>query len=94
VVTLISLDDHDPATPRPGAQVKKNGSFRLSTYRSYDGAPAGRYAVTIIYRSPARKEGDDNLGPDLLGGRWADPKTAPTVEVKEENNVLEPFDLK
>ena len=94
-VTLFSLSDRDSKKPRPGAQVGSNGEFRLSTYVSYDGAPAGRYAVTIVYPSPTQKENDENVGPDLLQGRYADPKTTPLrAEVKEGENRLEPFDLK
>jgi hypothetical protein len=93
-VTFVSLDDKDPKMPKPGAQVKKNGVFRLSTYLSYDGAPAGRYAVTVIYRSPVRKVDDENMGPDLLQGRYADAKTTPLkAEIKTGNNELESFDL-
>ena len=46
----------------------------LSTYASYDGAPPGLYAVTIVYPSPAKKDNDENAGPDLLQGRYADPQ--------------------
>jgi hypothetical protein len=94
-VTLFPLDDSDPKRPRPGGQAGRDGSFRLSTYASYDGAPPGRYAVTIIYRSPEKKVDDENRGPDLLKGRYADPKTTPLrVEVKKGENNFEPFDLK
>jgi hypothetical protein len=93
-VTLIPLDEGDSKGPRPGAQVKKNGSFRLSTYASYDGAPAGRYAVIILYRSPERIIDEENAGPDLLRGRYSDPRTTPLrVEIKEESNDLGPFHL-
>ena len=93
-ITFVPLDDNDPKSRRPGAQVEKDGSFRLSTYASYDGAPSGRYAVTIVYPSPEKKENDENAGPDLLCGRYADPKTTPLkVEVKEETSKLEPFGL-
>ena len=94
-VTFVPQDDNGPKKPRPGAQVKRNGSFRLSTYVSYDGAPAGRYAVTIVYRSPEKKENGENAGPDMLSGRYADPKTTPlAAEVKEETNELAPFQIK
>ena len=94
-VTLFPLGDIDPKRPPPGAQVGPDGDFRLSTYASYDGAPPGRYAVTIIYPSPSRKENGENIGPDLLQGRYADPKTTPLrAEVKEEENHLDPLDLK
>ncbi len=95
LVTLVPLGDNNAKRPKPGAQVKRDGTFRLSTYASYDGAPPGRFAVTIIYRSPEKKVDDENRGPDLLEGRYADPKTTPlAVEIKPANNALEPFDLK
>ena len=93
-VTFVPRDRDDPKTRRPGGQVQSDGSFRLSTYASYDGAPAGRYAVTIIYPSPEKKENDENVGPDLLRGRYADPKTTPlTAEVQAGTNDLEAFQL-
>jgi hypothetical protein len=91
-VTFVRRDKNDSKMPQPGGQVGRDGSFRLSTYASYDGAPAGRYVVTIIYPSPERKENDENTGPDLLQGRYADPKTTPfAADVKEKTNDLEPF---
>jgi hypothetical protein len=94
-LTLVPLDENAAGRPRPGALVKKDGSFRLSTYTSHDGAPAGRYAATIIYRSPEKKIDDENAGPDLLRGRYSDPKTSLLhVEIKEGTNELEPFNLK
>jgi hypothetical protein len=93
-VTLVPLSDSGAQGPRPGGQVKKNGAFRLSTYRSYDGAPPGRYAVTIVYRSPERKVDDENTGPDLLKGRYGDPKTTPlTTEIRAGKNDLGLFNL-
>ena len=94
-VSFVPLDTHEPKARRSGGQVQKDGSFRLSTYASFDGAPAGRYAVTIVYPSAEKKENDENVGPDLLRGRYADPKTTPlAAEVKEETNNLAPFQIK
>ncbi|MGA2796233.1 MAG: hypothetical protein ABSE63_01510 [Thermoguttaceae bacterium] len=93
-MTFNPVDDDSRKTPKPGAQVKKNGEFRLSTYQSYDGAQAGRYAITIIYPSSERKENDENIGPDLLQGRYADPQTTPLkIEIKEQNNNLAAFNI-
>jgi hypothetical protein len=93
-ITLVPLDGKNAKTPRPGAQVKRDGSFRLSTFASYDGAPPGRYAVTIVYRSAEKKENDENMGPDLLRGRYTEPKSTPlAVDVKEGTNELEPFQV-
>jgi len=94
IVSFVSRDPSDPAARRPGGQVAPDGSFRLSTYASFDGAPAGQYAVTISYPSPEQKENGENAGPDLLQGRYADPKTTPLVaDVKRGENHLEPFQL-
>jgi hypothetical protein len=93
-VTFVPLTDSDPKKPKPGGQVESDGTFRLSTYASYDGAPPGRYAVLIVYPSADRKVDDENAGPDLLHGRYADPNTTPlTAEIKEGTNELEPFNV-
>ena len=93
-VTFFSLTDNDPKKPRPGAEVGPDGAFRLSTYASYDGAPPGSYAVLVVYPSPAKKIDGENAGPDLLEGRYADPKTTPLrAEIKAEVNDLEPFNV-
>jgi hypothetical protein len=93
-VTFVSTSDDGPKTPPPGATVRSDGAFRLSTYASYDGAPAGHYAVTVVYRSPEVKIDDENRGPDLLRGRYADAKTTPLkVELKREKNQLKPIEL-
>ncbi len=93
-VTFVRRDALDAKVHRPGGQVGPDGSFRLSTYTSYDGAPAGRYAVTVVYPSPVRKENGENAGPDLFHGRYGDPKTTPlSAEVKRGTNQLEPFQI-
>ena len=98
IVTFHSLTPRGNAKgplPLPGGRAHKDGSFRLSTYQSNDGAPAGKFAVTIVYRSPEQKEGDENTGPDLLGARYADPKTTPLqVEIKPGANELDAFELR
>lgn len=93
-VTFVPTGAGDPAAPRPTAAVDADGTFRLTTKLSYDGAPPGRYAVTIVYPSPAKKVDDENVGPDLLRGKYANPKTTPLqAEVKAGPNELEPFRL-
>src|SRR5436309_2392012 len=94
-VTFHPRDDSDPGAPRPTAQVETDGTFRLSTYLSADGAPAGRYAVTLLWPSAERQIDSENAGPDRLQGKYSDPKTTPLqAEVKEGTNDLEPFQLK
>ncbi len=79
--------------PRPHAQVQADGSFRLSTYRAFDGAPAGRYAVIVYWRRPNPVD-DEEEGPNLLPVRYLSPDTAGLqAEVRPEANRLEPFYL-
>ncbi|MFZ1932930.1 MAG: hypothetical protein WAU84_04205, partial [Thermoguttaceae bacterium] len=94
-VTFVSLTDNDAKKPKPGAEVGPDGEFRLSTYASYDGAPPGSYAVLIVYPSPAKKVDEENAGPDLLQGCYADPKTTPLrAEIKQGTNDLEAFNVR
>ncbi|MEX0791589.1 MAG: hypothetical protein WD045_00530 [Pirellulaceae bacterium] len=69
-----------------------DGSFELSTYVNGDGAPAGEYAVTIFWLEPPKPPRGKDPGPDRLGRRYADPaKSSWEVEIREEDNILEPF---
>jgi hypothetical protein len=92
-VTFHSVDTGE--TARPSAVVETDGSFQLSTYLARDGAPAGEYVVTVEWPSASRKQDELNAGPDLLKGRYRDPKSSPLrVRVEERANELEPFRLK
>lgn len=75
--------------PTPVGQVDENGDFQMRTYVEGDGAPAGDYAVTIIWLPP-RNTPLDPVGGDQLNGSYADannPKLRFTVEEKEDNTV-------
>ena len=84
--------------PKPSGRVSADGTFRLSTYAENDGAPAGEYAVAIVWPGPPPKElksdpGEE--GPDRLGGRYGDAnKPAWKVTVRDGVNELDPFKLK
>jgi hypothetical protein len=87
----------DPKALRPFAIVDKDGSFRLTTYTAYDGAPAGDYVIIVTWStSPASASGNDAAyrGPDRLKGVYGDP-SAPKLRatVKSGPNTLEPFRL-
>jgi hypothetical protein len=77
---------------KPAAQVDEQGNFVVSTYRSDDGMPKGKYDVTIIwlpkgYVGPAEKA-------NKLPTRYADKATSGiSIEVKEGDNVLPRIDL-
>jgi hypothetical protein len=85
----------------PRGRADRDGHFTLTTYEFGDGAPAGEYVVTIIWRAPlpGASPHDEVLeyaagGPDQLEGRYADPATSPLrVTIKPESNELAPFDV-
>src|SRR5688572_24240234 len=56
---LVVLHPREGAsTVRPQATVDPDGTFRLCTYESGDGAPEGTYGVTVTWwRSPAKGKG-------------------------------------
>jgi 3',5'-cyclic AMP phosphodiesterase CpdA len=86
----------DPAAPNQPRYVadgltEEDGSYLVSTYKAFDGIPAGDYKVTIVqtggYSGGGRKEANS------LPARYADPKTTPLrVEVKAAANTID-FDL-
>ncbi len=75
--------------PRADGTVEFDGTFRLSTYTAFDGAPAGEYAVTVELRKPRfTKEG--KRGPNLLPARYADStKSGLRVTVKPGPNTID-----
>jgi hypothetical protein len=95
-VVFHPLADAGPNTPRPTGTVGPDGIFTMSTYTEGDGAPAGEYAVTIVWpESASAIGGDADLGGDRLGGRYANPKTTTLkATVAEGPNEIPPFVLK
>src|SRR4051812_645519 len=49
LVIFHPLNDADAKAPRPTGEVAADGSFALSTHTTGDGAPAGEYAVTVLW---------------------------------------------
>jgi hypothetical protein len=91
------LDEKDPKvlaeTLRPRGIVQEDGSFEVSTYGTNDGAPPGKYLISIHW-TKSTGHGDDG-GQSLLPPSYQDPRTAglPMIEVKREPNMLPPFRL-
>jgi hypothetical protein len=89
------LNPADGKTVYPFARVGADGAFRLTTYASNDGAPAGEYAVTIVWPAPPENPDDEPFGgPDQLKGAYANPKK-PLLKatVKEGDNPLPSFEI-
>jgi hypothetical protein len=86
-----AVDSQNPATERrPTGKVEEDGSFELSTFGVKDGAPPGRYRVSVVW---TKGEGDDAT--HLLPQKFMNPATSglPIVEVRDEPTVLAPFKL-
>ena len=83
----------DPDALAPYGVTDADGSFTLTTYLTFDGAPAGEYVVTVRWPGPP-KRGEDGQGPDRLQGRYGDPKTSTLrATVEKKPNELQPFKL-
>ena len=96
IVAFFPLDD--PFALKPHGKTGPEGEFQLSTYELNDGAPPGRYGVTIKWPGPnprSNGEGDEEIqGPDRLGGRYGSPQASKwKIEVAQEPLELEPFDV-
>jgi hypothetical protein len=90
-VVLYHLDNWGEKTVIPLARTEEDGTFELSTYGTADGAPVGQYQVEIVW--PAFRQGR-NIGPDLLGGKYAKRATSGlTVTIDANTKALPPFEL-
>jgi hypothetical protein len=87
--------DPSPTAIKPIGEVRQDGSFSLTTYKGDDGAPAGEYAVTVIWlEKPVGPRLGENRGlaKDRLEGRYSDPsspKLKATVSEKSTTLRLE-----
>jgi len=80
----------------PHGIVAADSTFHLTTFMTNDGAPAGDYAVTVVWPGPRVKgQAEDEEGPDRLQGRYADFRRPPaTVHITPDTRVLDPIRLK
>ena len=93
LVRLHPLEGDGPDAVRPLGYVQADGSFKLTSYAEGDGAPAGRYKVTVEWR-PKKKTSMEPDGPDRLQGRYADPKASKIeVTVNKGPTTLDPIKL-
>jgi len=85
----VNADDSDPN--KPSAYVEDDGSFRLTTYKEGDGAPAGEYVVTIEWKPRIKSAFDPNRhGKDRLDGRYsnvANSRIRFTIERKKDKEL-------
>src|SRR5262245_57019000 len=67
IVRLWPAEGGGPDAARPLGYVQPDGGFQLTTYKENDGAPAGKYKVTVEWR-PKKKSTMEADGPDKLSG--------------------------
>lgn len=91
IVSFVSTGDPiDTRESRPWGLVNDDGSYTLTTYELFDGAPVGEYAITI--RWPMSLSGPS---PDRLLGAYSETSHSPLiVKVKPEKNFFPAIDLK
>ncbi|HVL14521.1 MAG TPA: hypothetical protein VM529_18250 [Gemmata sp.] len=98
VGAIVILHPADPAAApvKPRGKVGPDGSYRLTTYDTGDGAPAGDYAVSIYWpKPPPPGEPNNDDGPDILGGKYLRPESpVARVSITPGENVLAPITLK
>lgn len=91
-LVVLHPQTNNTNAPKPRGTTQADGSFEVSTFNTADGAPEGRYQVTI--ERWVRK--DPNESPvNHLPKTLASPATSGIeVEVKNTPNTLEPFRLR
>ena len=77
-VCFHPLDSALPGVPRPQATTDEQGRFALTTLQTDDGAPAGKYRITVERRAP-RKIGEELVrdGDNELPARYAQAAMTP-----------------
>ena len=92
MVVLHPLVEPPEGVPKPIAISDQTGSFKLTTHKPGDGAPAGEYAVTVEQREKLNGR-EKHGGRNLLPARFSKPETSGLrCQVKEGENEL-PLDL-
>jgi hypothetical protein len=105
----VDASDERAAKMRPSADADGSGQFEIKTYVTGDGAPPGKYRVSIIApmgpppTSSKDRKADEVVAtggaavnvPPAIVKKYANVDTAGIeVEVQEGQNDLEPFELK
>ncbi len=91
VVELHSIGRQpDVRNSRPWAVVKADGSFELSTYKTGDGAPPGKYVVVVKWPPDVTQPSLE----DRLGGAYYKPGQSEwDVTIEPGENTLPPIEI-
>ncbi len=83
-----------PPNIAPMGTVKADGTFQIGAFSSNDGAPAGDYIATVVWRKIVQTEGGAGRGPNVLPAEYAKPDSSPLkITVKDQGNDL-PIEIK
>jgi hypothetical protein len=98
LVVFHPINQLEPDKGKPRATVEEDGSFKVTTYTAWDGAPAGDYAVSITWArkavQPPGGKGHPKKVPTHFPRRYEDPNTSGlVVHIEEKANELLPFAL-
>ena len=82
-------------SPTAFAKVDEDGSFRLSTFGTFDGAAAGDYVVTVSRRDEKNVDGDIVVSPDAFGDRYSKrDQSKIKVTIEKDERILDAIELK
>src|SRR5262249_18314635 len=93
VVFHLVNPDTKKLTRAADAVVDSDGSFTMSTYRAFDGAPVGTYQVAITWNRP-RFDELGKPGPNFLPEKYAKPDTSGLEAVVKSGKNEFTFELK
>jgi len=95
MIVLHPLDGNVEGNHKPIARSAADGTFSLTTFKSNDGAPPGRYAITVELRAP-QMVGEEVVrnGENLLPVKYSKPETSGLrVAVEQGSNEVPPINL-
>lgn len=92
-VILHPIGDADPNAVKPHGKVEADGTFKLTTYDTDDGAPAGEYKVTVeLWLAGVRA---DDPPSNRLAPKYSKPDTSGlTATVNSGPTELKAIELK
>lgn len=94
-IRFFPVDDKFPESVRPWAKSNEKGEFVVSTYNRDDGAPAGKYKVTLVHHEIVISGESMTTKPNDLPKKYAAKDTTElTVEIGRQDTTLPAFELK
>lgn len=94
MVTLHPQIKPDVEFPTPRASVDADGQFKVTTFAGGDGAPEGKYTVTVQWYKPVKVGADAQAGPNVIPPKYGKADSSPlVVEVAAQPTELPPIKL-